>query len=110
MLNKLSNLVGIVIMFLILVPGASAGVKNINKEKSQTNKNELDYEPHNQDAQSQIRCWQYGKLIFDERGWEQVNKQTKNNTIEYRHENNSNLKLNLISVGHSTCLFKKMEK
>ncbi len=109
MLNKILIIIGTLIVVLILVPGISAGVKSIKNEKILEEKNKSSDEISMQKPKSQLRCWQYGKLIFDEKDWDQLNKNTSRNTIVYRHKINSVTKLFLMNVGTSTCLYEKTE-
>lgn len=54
---------------------------------------------------SQLRCWQYGKLIFEENGW---SAKIKESALVYEFVERGSSKLYLMNFGNSTCLYRKV--
>lgn len=55
---------------------------------------------------SQIRCWQYGELIFAEDGWNSVESSQAKKVFRLKPRKPSGQALYLLDLEHSTCLLK----
>jgi len=57
-------------------------------------------------ASSVIKCWQYGRLIVDERNWQAARVETPESAA-FRSESGSYNKLKLLHFGDTFCLMKQ---
>lgn len=56
---------------------------------------------------SNLRCWQQGKLLFDESDWNSFTIANKDNVLNFTNDENSNQTLSIIDMGDTVCLYKK---
>lgn len=60
--------------------------------------------------QTQVRCWQYGKLILDEPNLQMLSiANTTNSQMIFNTANNPKQLVYLTEIGSATCLIKKEE-
>jgi hypothetical protein len=59
---------------------------------------------------SSLRCWQNGKLLFEEMDWQSFSINNKTNVLSFEHKLLSNQTLSLIDLGESVCLYRRIDK
>jgi len=85
---------------------ASAGVVNKELEKMvEENAARLASDPD----RSSLRCWQYGKLMFEEVDWRAFNLSDKKNVVNFSHKTLRNQTLSLIDLGETFCVYRKVD-
>ena len=85
---------------------ASAGVVNKELEKMvEDNQPKLASDPN----QSSLRCWQEGKLLFEEVNWRAFNLADNKNVMTFTHKKLRNQTLSLIDFGKTMCVYRKVD-
>lgn len=85
---------------------ASAGV--INKELEQL-VDESNAQLHSDPNRSTLRCWQHGKLLFEEADWRSFNIKDQKNVLNFTHKTLRNQSLSLVNFGETVCLYRKVD-
>jgi len=85
---------------------ASAGVVNKELEKMvEENSARLASDPN----RSSLRCWQHGKLLFEEVDWRSFNLNDKKNVVTFTHKTLRNQTLSLVDLGETVCVYRKVD-
>lgn len=95
MQNKTTAIIAV--LCLLLSAPLYAGVSTDN-QKSDAKDSQDDL------RHSQLRCWQYGKLIFEVTGW--VASENKNNEMRLHKADNKSEQLYLTGMDNATCLYR----
>jgi len=64
---------------------------------------------HTQAENSRLRCWQQGKLLFNEVDWHSFTVANKENVINFTKDDKDNQTLSLINMGETICLYQKKD-
>jgi len=85
---------------------ASAGVVNKELEKMvEENSARLASDPN----RSSLRCWQHGKLLFEEVDWRAFNLADNKNVTTFSHKTLRNQTLSLVDLGETVCVYRKVD-
>lgn len=79
---------------------AVAGVVGPNTNSNNDVKPEVDSQNY------QLRCYQYGKLIFAENGWSGINVTSENALMAFNNVENGRDRLYLLDLENATCLYR----
>lgn len=55
-----------------------------------------------------LRCWQNGKLLFEELDWQSFSINNKDNVLSFEHKELNKQSLSLINLGETVCLYRKI--
>ena len=103
-----SRVIKIVLLGLLAIASftSSAGVVNKELEKMvEENSSRLASDPN----LSSLRCWQKGKLLFEEVDWRAFNLGDKKNILTFSHKTLRNQTLSLIDLGETVCVYRKVD-
>ena len=64
---------------------------------------------HSKVENSQLRCWQQGKLLFNEMNWHSFTVANKENVLNFTKDDKDNRTLSLINMGETICLYQKKD-
>jgi len=93
-------------VFVVIASSASAGVVNKELEKMvEENSAKLASDPD----RSSLRCWQHGKLLFEEVDWRSFDINDKKNVLTFAHKTLRNQSLSLVDFGETVCVYRKVE-
>lgn len=90
---------------LLLTGNTSAGVVNKEMEKLMAEPGPSTSDPN----RSSLRCWQYGKLLFEEMDWRGDSLTDKKDVLSFAHVSLRNQTLSLVDLGETVCLYRKVD-
>ena len=99
---KRLNLI-ISVIAILTFTNVDAGVTNTQREKNMDKGNSESTEI----KVSRLRCWQEGKLLFEEQGWRSLTLNNKNNVLPFTHSETAD-RLSVINMGDTLCVFKSV--
>lgn len=87
----------LIVSFLYFCPGVLADIRKDEKKDVAS----LDKEYH-------LKCWQHGELLFEETGLYKDEYKSNFSSATFKKSDDRKSIINLIQIGNSTCLYKKM--